>query len=158
MSATGAKRGEDHQRCPWWAEHHSLAAVTVWSRALLAVTGVGLRWKSFKKPESVKAGAMWRRSNVSLWLSLTEVKFFVALMRLAGSLSAHLYIPPLKTQSVLMKHPLHQHPHRPIQHPHEYHHSLLGTATALWHLIGNLKWNLLLPSEATWASFSLFSL
>lgn len=96
MSATGAKRGEDHQRCPWWAEHHSLAAVTVWSRALLAVTGVGLRWKSFKKPESVKAGAMWRRSNVSLWLSLTEVKFFVALVRLADSLSAHLYIPPQK--------------------------------------------------------------
>lgn len=71
MKAAGAKRGEDHQRCPWRAEHHSLAAVTVWSGALLAVTGVGLRWKSFKKPESVKAGAMWRRSNVSLWLSLT---------------------------------------------------------------------------------------
>lgn len=71
MKATGAKRGEDYQWCPWWAEHHSLAAVTVWSRVLLAMTGVGLRWKSFKKPESVKAGAMWRRSNVSLWLSLT---------------------------------------------------------------------------------------
>lgn len=89
-------------------------------------------------------------------LSHSEVKFFVALMHLADSLSAHLYIPPQKPQSVPMKHPPHQHPYRPIQHPHEYHHSLLGTATALWRLIGNLKWNRLLPSEATWASFSLF--
>lgn len=36
-----------------------------WSRVLLPMTGVGLRWKSLKRQESVEAGAGWERSNVS---------------------------------------------------------------------------------------------
>lgn len=120
---------------------------TVWSRALLAMTGVVLRWKSFKKLESVKAGAMWRRYDLSL-----SVKFFsfFMLIRLAESHSAHLHT---STQKVRISH----RPHHRIQHPHEYHHRLLVTATTAWHLIGNKKWNVLLTSEATSASFCLFS-
>lgn len=114
-----------------------------------------------KKQESVQAGATWRRSNMSLSLSLTlncNSFWFFMLFRLAESLPAHLHIPTKKKKMKLStKHPPQQHPHHRIQHPREYHHSLLVTATAVWHLIGNLKWNLLLPSEATSASFSLFS-
>lgn len=103
------------------------------SRALLAVTGAGLRWKSLQKQESVQAGATWKRSNMSRRVS------------------------PSSPSCFCKKNVKHQHPHHRIQHPHEYHRSLLVTATAVWHLIGNLKWNLLLPSEATSASFPLFS-
>lgn len=96
---------------------------------------------------------------MSLSLSLTlncNSFWFSVLIRLTESLPAHLHISTKKKKkrwSFLMKH---QHPHHRIQHPREYH-SLLVTATAVWHLIGNLKWNLLLPSEATSSSFSLCS-
>lgn len=121
---------------------------TVWSSALLAVTGVGLRWESFIKQGTVKAGAMWMKSNV-MFLCHSEVQFFLfffMLIHLSKSLSAHLYILTKKWSFSI------QHHH--IQHSHEHHHSCLVTAIAVWCLIGNLKWNLLLPSEATSACFS----
>lgn len=129
------------------------------SWALLAVTGAGLRWKSLKKQESVQARTTWRRSNVAFSVAHFELQFFLVFRaysphRVSPSSPSYFYKKKKKKRwSFFMKH---QHPHHRIQHPREYH-SLLVTATAVWHLIGNLKWNLLLPSEATSSSFSLCS-
>lgn len=95
-----------------------------WSLVLLAMTGVGLRWKSFRKQESVEASVMWKRSNMSLSLSLTlkSNSFgFSMLIFLTTSLSAnpwaHLPFTCLqKTWEAIAQHPPRQHP------PHHFHH------------------------------------
>lgn len=90
------------------------------SRVLLPVTGVGLRWKSLKRQESVEAGAGWERSNVSRFSFAyrSELKAFFCCCCFPRSfssptlfrISSPLYIFHRKRKMLM-----HRHLHQPCQ-------------------------------------------
>ena len=89
------------------------------------MTGVGLRWKSLKRQERVEAGAGWKRSNMSLSLSLwSRTSFcFAALIRLTYSILAHFPSSHFfKTWEALSQHHACHHHHHHHHHHHPYRH------------------------------------
>lgn len=93
-----------------------------------------------------------RRDLICCFLSTAILFGFFVLIRLTKSVPAHLFIFTKKGEAFSRKISI-----LAIVFSISMNIiTVLVTATAVWHLIGNLKWNLLLPSEATLASFSLF--
>ena len=137
-------------------ELHSLTSVTLsclaeWIRVLLPMTGVGLRWKSLTRQESVEAGEKDLICFAPLSLSLWNQTVFVFPRSFSSLYSrSQLTFPSyfFKQWEALMQHHPCQHPHPHHRHRYPHCHRLFGYT----HSSFKFNWQLEAASEGVYFS------